>query len=209
MKTLKDIETLKQQEVINILKDALPYYITINSSVLSDAVEPLGNNSYEVYVRCSSGIDSDTAYAIARDLSEKLKCPFDYNTCDRDFDFYLIINPSIKEDERIAESKIEDKPSDTQYVDYFGEEVQIGGDHNFLRNEVAPLLEELGYRRKEHYSWDIHFQRLIVKPIKGSLEFEKGTFKSDSMSPNQSYFKTKEITILDIQKKIEEVKKSA
>lgn len=79
-------------------------------------------------------------------------------------------------------------------IDLFGVEVQIKGNKEFLINEVAPLLDKLGYQKENHYSWDIGgFDKIVI---------QKGSYVSSSDSPYSHLFKVKEISIDDIKEKL-------
>lgn len=83
-------------------------------------------------------------------------------------------------------------------IDLFGEEVQIKGNKEFLINEVAPLLDKLGYQKENHYSWDIGgFDKIVIK---------KGSYVSSSDSPYSHLFKVKEISIDDVKEKLNTIK---
>lgn len=192
---------MKKEIILKLLEENLPSGLTRNSSVLSDNISPF-KNGFEFYMRSSHYIDDAEHIKIwVERISQNIDIEVDFRLCDRDYDFYLLIGDSYYEapiKELIKEER-ELKNNDIEYPDFWKEDVQIEGNHEFLRNEVSPLLEQLGYKRRNHYSWSFHFDRIYINSAsKTTLNFEKGTFVSDMSCPGQTFFRTKIITIEDI-----------
>ncbi len=199
---------MNKKTTTDLLEKHLPSSLMRNSSTLSDNIEPY-KNGFEFYMRSSHRIeDGHFLKRITEKLSKDINMQVDYKLCDRDYDFYLLIGDSYKEIPilEIGDSKKETPIPEIEYPDFWKEEVKILGNHEFLKNEVAPLLEELGYKRINHYSWSFHFDQIyIYSASKTTLVFEKGAFKSSFSVPGLpggSYFRTKIITIEDIKQMI-------